>query len=276
MPMWPGWTVVSGGSVSTSVRIDSSSVGQSPPGRSTRPTEPWKRTSPENPTPSDGSEKVTCPGLWPGVNTTSISMSASSSFSPPLSVCSASQSSNGPKPGQGTKLLMSASTIFSTSGTQTSAPVARATGATAPMWSKCVWVSRIPSRVTPSWSIAASSFGASSPGSMISAWSEPSRLSRKQFSCTGPTVNMRTSIVRRLPALALTEPVNGRVGGVPERDVEHEHDDGEHHALSGTLVKEKHDQQAEDRRRDGRAVGCPPPGGLPVEAFHPPLLGHLL
>ena len=28
--------------------IDASSVGQSPPGRSTRPTEPWKRTSPLN------------------------------------------------------------------------------------------------------------------------------------------------------------------------------------------------------------------------------------
>ena len=43
--------------------------------------------------------------------------------------------------------MMSASTSFSISGTQTSAPVALATGATAPTWSKCVWVSRIPSSV---------------------------------------------------------------------------------------------------------------------------------
>ncbi len=41
--------------------------------------------------------------------------------------------------------MMSASTPFSISGTQTSAPVARATGATAPTWSKWVWVSRIAS-----------------------------------------------------------------------------------------------------------------------------------
>ena len=40
--------------------------------------------------------------------------------------------------------LMSASTGFSISGTQTSAPVALATGATAPTWSKWVCVSRMP------------------------------------------------------------------------------------------------------------------------------------
>ena len=71
--------------------------------------------------------------------------------------------------------MMSASTGFSISGTQTSAPVALATGATAPTWSKWVWVSRMPSSVTPSSSIAASSLSASSPGSTISARSEPSR-----------------------------------------------------------------------------------------------------
>ena len=47
---------------------------------------------------------------------------------------------------------MSART-FSISGTQTSVPVASATGATAPTWSKCVCVRRIPSSVTPSVSI---------------------------------------------------------------------------------------------------------------------------
>ena len=50
---------------------------------------------------------------------------------------------------------MSASTGVSISGHQTGAPVAFAIGATAPMWSKWVWVSRIPSIVTPSSSAAA-------------------------------------------------------------------------------------------------------------------------
>jgi hypothetical protein len=64
------------------------------------------------------------------------------------------------------------------SGTHTSAPVAAATGATAPTWSKWVCVSRMPSSVTPSSSIAASSRSDSSPGSTISARSEPSRRNR--------------------------------------------------------------------------------------------------
>ena len=38
-----------------------------------RPTEPWNRTSPEKTTDSSGIENVTCPGLWPGVKSTSIS-----------------------------------------------------------------------------------------------------------------------------------------------------------------------------------------------------------
>ena len=46
-PMWPGIDAVSAGNSSISDSIEASSVGQSPPGRSTRPTEPWKRTSPE-------------------------------------------------------------------------------------------------------------------------------------------------------------------------------------------------------------------------------------
>jgi hypothetical protein len=85
-------------------------------------------------------------------------------------------------PANGTKLMMSASTGFSISGTHTSAPVALASGATAPTWSKWVWVSRMPSSCTPSSSMAPSSRGASSPGSTIKARSDPSRRMRKQFS----------------------------------------------------------------------------------------------
>src|SRR5207253_7509050 len=42
----PGWTTVSGGNRSESMRTEASSVSQSAPGRSTRPTEPAKRRSP--------------------------------------------------------------------------------------------------------------------------------------------------------------------------------------------------------------------------------------
>ena len=76
------------------------SVGQSAPGRSVRPTEPWNRTSPENIASSPSTTYVTWPGLWPGVKITSRSSPASASRSPPATVCSASQSSNGPKPGR--------------------------------------------------------------------------------------------------------------------------------------------------------------------------------
>src|SRR3954451_4257636 len=91
---------------------------------------------------------------------------------------------------------MSASTGASISGHQTSAPVAFAIGATAPMWSKWVWVRRIPSIVSPSSSVAPRIRSASSPGSTIRARSEPSFRSTKQFSAIWPTVNMRTSMVR--------------------------------------------------------------------------------
>ena len=64
-----------------------------------------------------------------------------------------------------------------------------ATGATAPMWSKWQWVSRIASTVTPSSATAASRRSASSPGSMTSARSAPSTRAIQQFSWTGPTVS---------------------------------------------------------------------------------------
>ncbi len=57
----------------------------------------------------------------------------------------------------------------SISGHHTCAPVARATGATAPMWSKWQCVSRMPSSVTPAPSTAATRRAASSPGSTMTA-----------------------------------------------------------------------------------------------------------
>ena len=53
------------------------SVWWSEPGRSVRPTEPWKSTSPEKIAFSAGIEYVTWSGLWPGVPITSISKPAS-------------------------------------------------------------------------------------------------------------------------------------------------------------------------------------------------------
>src|SRR5439155_8744369 len=48
----PGYTVVSGGKRSVRIRADSISVSQSPPARSTRPTELAKMRSPEKRQPS--------------------------------------------------------------------------------------------------------------------------------------------------------------------------------------------------------------------------------
>jgi hypothetical protein len=57
-----------------------------------------------------------------------------------------------------------------------------------------VWVSRIAATCTPSASIASSSRGASSPGSITIASPAPSSRAMWQFSWTGPTVRLRTSI----------------------------------------------------------------------------------
>ena len=124
------------------------SVAWSAPGRSVRPIEFSKSTSPENSALSSIA-KVTWPGLWPGVETTSTSKPASCRRSPPSSGCSASQGSTVPQAG-GKNVPVSARIVSSARGQYTGAPVARAIAATAPMWSKWVWVSRIASGSTPS------------------------------------------------------------------------------------------------------------------------------
>src|SRR5688572_19924241 len=179
--------------------------------------------------------------------------------------------------------MMSASTGFSICGTQTSAPVAVATGATAPTWSKCVCVRRIPSSSTPSSSIALRSFGASSPGSTISALSEPSRRNRKQFSITGPTVNMRTSMGWRLPLLLsllllLPPLVQQLVHVVAGRHVQEKGEQGERDRPGGRLPQDDHRDHGEEHRRDRGPVHGAPPRRRLVHAFLPPLrrgLAHL-
>src|SRR5512133_3640049 len=102
----------------------------------------------------------------------------------------------------------------------------------------------MPSTVTPSSSAACRIRSASSPGSTISARSEPSRRTRKQFSAIWPTVNVRTStgsalrlvragalrlalgaLLRLLAEVALMEEA---VHQVRHRDVEGEHQDPDH------------------------------------------------
>src|SRR5947208_207043 len=172
--------------------------------------------------------------------------------------------------------MMSASTGFSISGTHTSAPVAFATGATAPTWSKCVCVRRIPSSVSPSSSIAFRSFGASSPGSTISARSEPSRRKMYVFSATGPTVNIRTSMPVRLAGSLLLLPLapapQHAVGVVAHRHVEEHRDDTQDDALGDVLLRHG-DEDREDDRGERRTVERAAPGGLLVEAVLAPLAG---
>ena len=68
------------------MRIESSSASQLAPGRSYRPTEPAKRTSPEKSQPS--AAKARWPAVWPGTRKVWNSMPASSSTSSPRSTTS--------------------------------------------------------------------------------------------------------------------------------------------------------------------------------------------
>src|SRR5262249_49432357 len=113
----------------------------------------------------------------------------------------------------------------------------------------------MPSMVTPSSSTAPRIRGASSPGSTISARSEPSRRNRKQFSAIWPTVNMRTSIGSALGlagAAALRLALGPLLGLLAEMALIEEavHQEGHRHV-------EAHHQRADQPRRQ-RAL--PEPG----------------
>src|SRR5262245_52440042 len=170
---------------------------------------------------------------------------------------------------------MSASTGFSSSGHQTGAPVAFATGATAPMWSKWVWVTRIASTVTPMSSSSARIRSGSSPGSTTIARSDPSLRAMKQFSPTWPTVSMRTSMsasgvtgALRLPLgpllrlLAEMAVVEEAVHQERHRDVEAEHQDRDHRG--GDRLLPEHGKQTEEEERGDPALlqGIAPAGRL--------------
>ena len=82
---WPGRTRVSGGKVKSLLRMVRARSGQSPPGKSVRPTEPRKRTSPAI-RPSLVT-KVTLPGECPGVWMARIGIPGSPTSSPSWMEC---------------------------------------------------------------------------------------------------------------------------------------------------------------------------------------------
>src|SRR3954454_12393857 len=175
--------------------------------------------------------------------------------------------------------MMSCSRATSSFGQYTGAPVAFASGATAPTWATSVCVIRIASTVAPSFSMAPVSSSGSSPGSISSARSEPSARRMNVFSWNGPTVKARTSTTLLAPAALrrpLTAVVEERVGVVADRDVEQQHEATERDRLGDRLLEEEHDDGDEEQRRDQRAVRRALPAGGLAEAVGAPAAGGLL
>src|SRR3954463_3605557 len=249
------------------------SVSWSPFGRSVRPTEPWKSTSPLAITFSSGNAYVTWPSVCPGVATTSMRRSASMSSSPPSTVCSGSWPSYGPRPAIGACPMMSCRRATSAFGQYTGAPVAFASGATAPTWSMSVCVTRIASTLASSCSIAPRSRSGSSPGSTTRALSEPSPRRMKVFSWNGPTVKARTStslpLRARAPLALLIPAVELQVHEVAHRDVEDQRDDAEDHGRPDRLVERDRDKRDEERDHHERARRGAAPRRRLAEAARP-------
>src|SRR5215213_5276376 len=162
--------------------------------------------------------------------------------------------------------MMSASTGSSIRGHHTGAPVAFATGATAPMWSKWQWVRRIASTLAPLASTAARIRSASSPGSTISSRSLPWGRSRKQFSAMGPTVSISTARAIGLLVAAvahprsLAPPPHRHVDEVSGGDVEDEHEGAEEERGDELLFEDQDQQHGEDDRREEPAHEGAAPG----------------
>src|SRR3954471_10031649 len=96
-----------------------------------------------------------------------------------------------------------------------------------------------------------------------------------EFSATGPTVNMRTSMGRRLSPCGLISPlaaaVERQVRVVAQRYVDDQCEDAHHHALGDVLLHDR-DEDHEDDRGERRAVQRAPPSGLAGEALLAALL----
>src|SRR3954453_5317046 len=112
---------------------------------------------------------------------------------------------------------------------------------------------------------------------MMSARSDPSRRKMKLFSATGPTVNMRTSMGRRLSRAGLLAPLTAAgqsgVGEVAQRHVDGERERTHHDALRDVLLHDR-DEDDEDHGGERGAVERAPPRGRTVQAVLAPLLGE--
>ena len=131
---------------------------------------------------------------------------------------------------------MSASTSRSSDGQYTGAPVARASGATAPTWSMWVWVTRIASTRDAERATASIRRCGSSPGSTMIARvgaAAPHDVAVLLERADGERADVERRSAARL--LALGAPVHVAVGVVDQRHV-----DGEH---------ERHQQQVRPRER---------------------------
>ncbi len=162
---------------------------------------------------------------------------------------------------------MLARTWVSSSGHQTGAPVARATGATAPTWSKCVWVSRIASTVVIPRAFA----GLEDPLGLITGVEDHGAVGLRPADdvavllhrpdCEHANVDHLAAFflrIRRLPQVLLEV--------VARRDVQGEGEDGEQDsgqdvALRGQEQEQEHEpggqQGAVDRALPGRRRGQP-------------------
>src|SRR4051795_2293764 len=157
--------------------------------------------------------------------------------------------------------MMSCSRATSAFGQYTGAPVAFASGATAPTWSMSVCVTRIAWTVASSCSIAPRSRSGSSPGSTTRALSDPSARRMNVFSWNGPTVKARTSTSLPLRARArlalLIAAVELQVHEVAHRDVEHQRDDAEDDRGAQRLVERdghEGDEERDHHERSGRGA----------------------
>ena len=148
----PGSTTTGSGNGSTLVRRLSTMASRSPPGRSVRPIEPANRTSPEKTSGSSSGPvaNIVEPGVCPGAWAATKSIPATETVDPSCSSRTSSGSTKPEWPGASWASSArvsapidrngSASRPRSSGCTQHGASLARQSGATANMWSRCPWV----------------------------------------------------------------------------------------------------------------------------------------
>src|SRR5688572_12601293 len=123
---------------------------------------------------------------------------------------------------------------------------------------------------------------ASSPGSKITARSAPSRRAMKQFSATGPTVNIRTSmpgvyLVCVLFFITLAHPAaeGERVDRVEGGRIDRPGDQCQPDGAADRGIQQQHEQQEEADGRDRTACDRAAPGRRCVQLLLALLLRRL-